>query len=72
MNKTLHKVASILILLTSIFGLLAGAFGVRDALAAKAFLEGDPNADDPVVLLTDGISQLKENEKAYNDGIIQY
>ena len=63
---------SILILLASIFGLLAGAFGVRDALAVKTFLQGDGTGDDPVAMLTDGISQLKENEKAYNDGIIQY
>lgn len=71
MNKTAHKIVSILILLASIFGLLAGAFGVRDALAVKAFLEGD-GGDDPVAMLSDGISQLKENEKAYSDGIIQY
>ena len=72
MNKTAHKLVSILILLASIFGLLAGAFGVRDALAVKTFLQGDGTGDDPVAMLTDGISQLKENEKAYNDGIIQY
>ena len=72
MNKTAHKLVSILILLASIFGLLAGAFGVRDALAVKTFLQGDGSGDDPVAMLTDGISQLKENEKAYNDGIIQY
>ncbi len=40
MNKTAHKLVSILILLASIFGLLAGAFGVRDALAVKTFLQG--------------------------------
>lgn len=72
MNQTLHKVASILILLVSIFGLLAGAFGIRDGLAVMDSLTGGTEGDDPVAMLTDGISQLKENEKAYNDGIIQY
>ncbi len=70
MNAMTHKIVSTLLALVSIFGLLAGAFGIRDALAVKDYLQQD--GDDPVVLLTDGISQLKENEKAYNDGIIQY
>lgn len=70
MKQTVHKICSILIVLVSLFGLLAGAFGVRDALAVKDYLtQGD---DDPVAMLTDGISQLKENEKAYNDGIKEY
>lgn len=70
MNAMTHKIVSTLLALVSIFGLLAGAFGIRDALAVKDYLQQD--GDDPVVLLTDGISQLKENEKAYNDGIVQY
>ncbi|MBR1704021.1 MAG: hypothetical protein IJ720_01500 [Clostridia bacterium] len=71
MNQKTHKLVSILLALVSIFGILAGALGVRDALAVKAYLEGDAG-DDPVAQLTDGISQLKENEKAYNDGLVQY
>ncbi|MBP5272016.1 MAG: hypothetical protein ILO43_03495 [Clostridia bacterium] len=73
MNQTLHKIASILILLVSIFGLLAGAFGIRDGLAVMDSLTGGAaGGDDPVAMLTDGISQLKENEKVYLDGVAQY
>ncbi len=70
MNATTHKIVSTILALVSIFGLLAGAFGIKDALAVKDFMtagEGDPVAE-----LTDGLKQLKENEAAYTDGVIQY
>lgn len=70
MNQKTHKLVSILLAIVSIFGLLAGALGVKDALAVKAFLE--QGEGDPVAQLTDGITQLKDNEKAYNEGLIQY
>ncbi len=70
MNATTHKIVSTLLALVSILGLLAGAFGIKDALAVKDFMTSGEG--DPVAQLTDGIKQLKENEKAYNDGIIQY
>lgn len=70
MKKTTHKIVSVLILLVSIFGLLSGAFGIKDALAVKDFLTSGEG--DPVAQLTDGITQLKENEKAYTDGVVTY
>lgn len=70
MNKTTHKLVSILLALASIFGIIAGGLGIRDGLAVKDELTSGEG--DPVAQLTDGISQLKENEKAYKDGVIQY
>ena len=70
MNKTTHKLVSILLALASIFGIIAGGLGIRDGLAVKDELTSGEG--DPVAQLTDGISQLKENEKAYTDGVIQY
>lgn len=70
MTQSTHKLVSILLALVSILGILAGALGIKDALAVKDFLQ--QGEGDPVAQLTDGISQLKENEKAYNDGLIQY
>ncbi|MBO4383646.1 MAG: hypothetical protein J5847_06095 [Clostridia bacterium] len=70
MNAATHRIVSTLLALVSIFGLLAGAFGIRDALAVKDYMTAGEG--DPVAQLTDGISQLKENETAYNDGIVQY
>ncbi len=71
MNKTTHKIVSCLILLVSIFGLLAGSFGIKDALTCMNYLQGD-GGDDPVAMLSDGIQQLSDNETAYNEGIVQY
>lgn len=70
MNKTTHKLVSILLALASIFGIIAGGLGIRDGLAVKDELTSGEG--DPVAQLTDGISQLKENETAYKDGVIQY
>lgn len=72
MNKTTHKLVSILLALVSIFGLIAGGLGIRDGLAVKDSLTSGEGEGDPVAQLTDGISQLKENEKAYTDGVLQY
>ena len=69
MKQTAHKICSILLALVSIFGLLAGAFGIKDALAVKDYMTQDNG--DPVAQLTDGIKQLKENEAVYADGVIQ-
>lgn len=69
MTQTAHKICSILLALVSIFGLLVGAFGIKDALAVKDFMTSGEG--DPVAQLTDGIKQLKENESAYLDGVIQ-
>ena len=70
MNKTTHKLVSILLALASIFGIIAGGLGIRDGLAVKDSLTSGEG--DPVAQLTDGISQLKENETAYLDGVVQY
>ncbi len=71
MKNVVLKICSVLIILASIFGLAGAGLGVKDALAVKAFMEGDGTSD-PVKELTDGLKLLGDNESAYKEGIITY
>ena len=72
MKKSALSVISIIIIIVSLFGLVAAGFGIRDGLAIKKYKEDDTKAADIVGQLEEAIAALKENEQAYLDGIGAY
>lgn len=71
-KSALTTIFSILLILASLFGLVAAGFGVADGLAIKKYKEDDAKAADVVGDLEKAIGLLKENEQAYLDGIGTY
>ena len=72
MKKSALSVISIILIIVSLFGLVAAGFGIRDGLAIKKYKEDDAKATDVVGQLEEAIALLKENEQAYLDGIGAY
>lgn len=71
-KSALTTIFSILLILASLFGLVAAGFGTADGLAIKKYKEDDAKAADVVGELEKAIGLLKENEQAYLDGIGTY
>ena len=68
MKKTLLTVFSILLILASLFGIVAAGLGIKDGLAIKQYKEDDAKAADVVGDLEEAIGLLKDNEDDYNNG----
>ena len=72
MKRTALVICSILLILVSLFGLVAAGLGIKDGLAIKKYKEEDSKAADVVGELEKNINELKKNEQAYLDGIVAY
>lgn len=72
MKRTALVICSILLILVSIFGLVAAGLGIKDGLAIKKYKEEDSKAADVVGELEKNINELKKNEQTYLDGIVAY
>lgn len=64
-KSALTTTISILLIVASVFALIAAGFGVKDGLAIKQYKEEDAKAADVVGDLEKAIGMLKENEAAY-------
>lgn len=72
MKRTALVICSILLIVVSVFGLVAAGFGISDGLAIKEYKEEDAKAADVVGQLEEGIYALKENEQTYLEGVTAY
>lgn len=71
-KSALTTTISILLIVASVFALIAAGFGVKDGLAIKQYKEEDAKAADVVGDLEKAIGMLKENEAAYLEGVGTY
>ena len=71
-KSALTTTISILLIVASLFALIAAGFGVKDGLAIKQYKEEDAKAADVVGDLEKAIGMLKENEAAYLEGVGTY
>lgn len=70
MKKILVKLFSIILIIACLFSLYTSIISARDSLSAKEYWEeeGDRALSD-IKRLEDGIGQLRENQKAYLEGV---
>lgn len=73
MKRVLLMICSILLVCACVFGLFACAAGLKDIMNIKDYKQADADmANEGIATARDGISQLKENEQVYLDGVNTY
>lgn len=73
-TPAIRKVCSAILIFISIFSILVGYLGFKDAWAIKTYMEKiDVQAQlDDLKKLKDGLKQIADNEKAYFGGAVEF